>query len=104
MKLISFNKLWEECTQEESWLITREENMGSTEDESLTVHSRRNHKRRTVITKVKINLEEILPVLYATLVMRRDITPNIVPKTKAPSTRSQIRRAIMLTPLKMMNQ
>ena len=36
-KLITFNRLWEECTQEEARLITREEKMGATEDQALTV-------------------------------------------------------------------
>ena len=36
--------------------------------------------------------------------MRRDTTPEIVPEIEAPSTRSQTRKDIMLTPLKMMKQ
>ena len=36
--------------------------------------------------------------------MRRDTTPKIVPETKAPPTRIQTRKDIMLTPLKMMKQ
>ena len=34
---ISFNKLREECAQEEDRLVIREENMGETEDQALTV-------------------------------------------------------------------
>ena len=45
-KLITFNKLWKECTKEEAWLITREEKMGETDDQALTVHTRRNHNKR----------------------------------------------------------
>ena len=35
--------------------------------------------------------------------MRRDTTSEVVPEIEAPSTRSQIRKDIMLTTLKMMN-
>ena len=45
-KLITFSRLWEECTQEEAWLITREEKMGATDDQALIVHTRRNHNKR----------------------------------------------------------
>ena len=34
---ITFNRLWEECTQEEARLIMREEKMGATEDQALTI-------------------------------------------------------------------
>ena len=46
MKPISFSRLWEECTQEEARLITREVKMGETEDQDLTVHTRRYHKKK----------------------------------------------------------
>ena len=39
-KLITFNRLREECTQEEDRLIIREENMGATEDQALTIQRR----------------------------------------------------------------
>ena len=45
-KLITFNRLWEECTQEEAQLIIREENMGATEDQALTGHTRNNYKKK----------------------------------------------------------
>ena len=44
-KLVKFNRLWEEFSQEEARIEAREENMGN-EDQALTVHSkraRRNH-------------------------------------------------------------
>ena len=40
---ISFSRLWEEYTQEEAMVITREENMGATKDQSLTTHTRINY-------------------------------------------------------------
>ena len=40
-KLITFNRLWEECTQEEAQLITREEKMGATEDQALMIQRRK---------------------------------------------------------------
>ena len=112
-KLITFSKLWEECTQEEAQLITREEEMGATEEQALIVHTRRNHRKkkdhhhnkgRTLITKYKINSEDIYLVLDDTHVMRRDTTPEIVPETKDPPTRILTRKDSMLTQLNMMNQ
>ena len=41
-KLVKFSRLWEECSQEEAQIESREENMGS-EDQALTVHSKK-HK------------------------------------------------------------
>ena len=43
--MISFSKLREECAQEEALLVTREEKMGATENQSLTVHTRKNLKK-----------------------------------------------------------
>ena len=45
-RLISFNKLLEECAQEEARLATREENMGATEDQALTFHTRKNFNNK----------------------------------------------------------
>ena len=45
-KLIIFSRLWEECAKEEGHLITREENMGTNDDQSLTTHTRINHNKR----------------------------------------------------------
>ena len=48
-KLVKFNRLWEECSQEEAWVAAQEEMMGS-EDQALMVHSkstkRRSHHHR----------------------------------------------------------
>ena len=44
-KLISFSGLREECTQKESRLITREEKMGATEDQTFTTHTKRNYRK-----------------------------------------------------------
>ena len=38
MEVITFNRLWEE--EEEAQLIIREENMGETEDQALTIQRR----------------------------------------------------------------
>ena len=43
---ISFNRLQEECAKEEARLVTREENMGATEDQALTVHTKKNFKKK----------------------------------------------------------
>ena len=42
-KLVKFNRLWEECSQEEARIVAREEKMGS-EDQALTVHSNSHSK------------------------------------------------------------
>ena len=39
-KLINFNRLWEECSQEEARIVAREEKMGN-EDQALIVHSKK---------------------------------------------------------------
>ena len=40
-KSITFSRVWEEYTQEEARLITREEKMGETEDQALTIQRRK---------------------------------------------------------------
>ena len=42
-KLVTFSRLWEECSQEEAQIVAREENMGS-EDQALTVHSNKSRR------------------------------------------------------------
>ena len=42
-KLVKFNILWEECSQEEARIAAREEKMGS-EDQALTVHSKKSRR------------------------------------------------------------
>ena len=42
-KLVKFSRLWEECSQEEAWIAAQEEKMGS-EDQSLTVHSKKGRR------------------------------------------------------------
>ena len=43
-KLVKLRRLWEECSQEESRIAAREEKMGS-EDQALTVHSKKGRRR-----------------------------------------------------------
>ena len=45
-KLISFNRVREECAHEESRLVTREEKMGATNDQALVVYTRKNLKKK----------------------------------------------------------
>ena len=42
-KLVKFNRLWEEWSQEKTRIVAREENMGS-EDQALTVHSKKGRR------------------------------------------------------------
>ena len=46
-EVITFRKLWKECTQEVAQLIIREENMGAIEDQALTIQ-RRSLKRQGI--------------------------------------------------------
>ena len=46
-EVITFNKLWEECTQDEARIIIREKKMGETEDQALTI------QRRTLMRNMK---------------------------------------------------
>ena len=43
-KLVKFNRLWEECSQEESRIAAQEEKMGS-EDQALMVHFKSTKRR-----------------------------------------------------------
>ena len=43
---ITFDILWEECTQEEAQLITREENRVANEDQALIFHTIRYHRNK----------------------------------------------------------
>ena len=45
-RLISFSRLQEECAQEEARLMTREENMGETKGQALTIHTKKNFKKK----------------------------------------------------------
>ena len=38
--------MWEECTQEESQLVSREEKMGEDDDQALTTHANKGRKKR----------------------------------------------------------
>ena len=44
--MISFNRLRGECAEEEARLVTREEKMGATDGQALTVHTRKNFKKK----------------------------------------------------------
>ena len=51
--LVKFNRLWEECSQEEARIAAREEKMGS-EDQGLTIQSKKN-RRSHYYSKGKIS-------------------------------------------------
>ena len=74
-RLFSFNRLREECAQEEARLVTREEKMGATEEQALT--PRRRKRRRTFITTRKKTRNQkrpkkIFQMFDVILVMKRD--------------------------------
>ena len=45
-EVITFSRLWEEHTQDEAQPIIREENMGETKGPYLTIHTRKNFKKK----------------------------------------------------------
>ena len=51
-KLVTFSRLWEECSQEEARLVAREEKVGN-EDQDLTTHTKNNKKERSHHKKEK---------------------------------------------------
>ena len=103
--LISFNRLWEECTQEEDQMITREDGSNRRSISHSSVQENIIEIRSTIIT-IKYQREfKIYPsnIRYYTCDDKGHYS-KIIPETEALSTRSQTRKDIMLTPLKMMNQ
>ena len=51
-KLITFSRLWEECSKEEARLIAREEKMGN-EDQALIAHTKNNKREHSHHKKEK---------------------------------------------------
>ena len=45
-KLTKFNKLWEECVQEEGRITNRQEKLNDNEDQALTVHAKNGRNKR----------------------------------------------------------
>ena len=43
--LVNLNRLWEECTQEEAQLVSREEKMGVDDDQPLTAHTKKDRSK-----------------------------------------------------------
>ena len=44
-KLIKFSRLWEECTQEEARLVSREEKMEASDDQALTAYAKKDRSK-----------------------------------------------------------
>jgi hypothetical protein len=88
-KLTKFNRLWEDCTQEEARLEARKEKIENNEDQALTVHTRRGkNKKEFTLTKDFISLikDKILIKISqasdASFPRRWHILQEIVPKQK----------------------
>jgi hypothetical protein len=47
-KLTRFSRLWEDCTQEEARLATREEKLGDDENQALATHARKGKSKKEV--------------------------------------------------------
>ena len=45
-KLIKFSRLWEECTQEEARLVSKEEKMGVDDDQAFASHAKKDQSKR----------------------------------------------------------
>ena len=72
--LITFSRLWEECTQEEAWLITREENMDETKDQALMVQKRKRRflKRWGICTLIQKDSTHEEPLIHIIIWIRKD--------------------------------
>lgn len=44
--MTKFNRLWEECVQEEAIMVAREEKMGDDEDQELATHTRKGKEKK----------------------------------------------------------
>ena len=66
--MIIFNRLWDECTQEEARLIIREEKTGATEDQAPT-------KIPQAMMNMKDSILEELPI-HANIWIRNDDVMN----------------------------
>ena len=45
-KMTKFNRLWEECAQEEARMAAREEKLGDDEDQALAAHTRKGRGKK----------------------------------------------------------
>ena len=112
-KLITFGMLWEECSQEETRIVAREEKMGN-EDQALIAHAKKIKRgaiitrKGSIITRIrKIILEDLAEIYLmpdAIHVMRMDTSPEIVLEIEVgPTRRRTTKEDIMLTLQRMMN-
>ena len=45
-KLTKFNKLWEECVQEEGRIVNRQEKLNDNEDQALATHTKNGRNKK----------------------------------------------------------
>jgi hypothetical protein len=85
-KLMKFNRLWEDCTQEEARLAVREEKLGH-DDQALAVHARKEKSKKRIIPprsfKSHISLKKITQTLNAFVAKRWDTLQEIVLSRKS---------------------
>ena len=108
-KLIKFNRLWEECTQEEARLVSREENMGTSDDQALTNQAKKKEGKREDHchrdprnSKRIIDQEGTTQILDATHAMINATSQEIILEIKDHPRKTK-RRGIMHILQKMMN-
>ena len=73
--LVTFSRLWEECSQEEARIVSREEKMGS-EYQALTIHSKK--IRQDYHQSKEDTLQEIVPRIRRALTGRRETKEDII--------------------------
>jgi hypothetical protein len=62
-KLTKFNKLWEDCNQEEAKTTTREEKMAD-ENQALATHARKGKKEHSLLRKFKMGQRDNSKIRY----------------------------------------
>ena len=95
-EVITFSRLWEECTQEEDRLIIRDEKMGATEDQS-------SHDSKKILQATRNMEDSILeePLIHLGIWIRNDAIMNVEDDEAEGSRRSlptkQIKISIQLS-------
>ena len=86
-KLTKFQKLWEECVQEEERIEAKEEKINENEDQALTIHTKGKRRVMTILLRIK-GLKyprETSQIFSVALSTSWDIMPSTVPWKKKES-------------------
>ena len=76
-KLVKFIKLWEECSQKEARIVTREENMGS-EYQALIVHSKKSRRSSHYSRSKKFHLRDNSRKIFSSVIFVIVLTSKVM--------------------------